>query len=117
MVERLTPLLGRFDTDSQRLLHFLLPDVLIQRLRSKNVLLTSFFVRGAIGHDPLGHDTTPIPTCPPASVDTSAGTKASLDQAEPHCRNQVDTVYIPGSSPENSAPFSSTGIATAGHHP
>src|SRR6478609_5141757 len=115
MVECLFPLLGRFDTNSKRFLHFVLADVLIERLRSKNILLTPLFVRGAIGYEPFHHSAT-LSICAPASVDTSGEAATPLGQAEPHCRNQEDIFYIPGSSQGNSAPFFSVGIASVGHH-
>src|SRR6185437_14860158 len=60
MVERFFSLFSRFDADSKRFLHFILADVLSERLRSKDVLLATLFVRGAIGEEPFGHGATPI---------------------------------------------------------
>src|SRR5690348_8083427 len=114
MVKRLFPLLRRFDTNSKRFLHFVLADILIERLRSKDILLTPLFVRGAIGYEPFHHSATLSllwSTCSPVSVDTSGEAAKFLDQAGPYCRNQEDIFYTPGSSQENCAPFFSIGIA------
>jgi hypothetical protein len=112
VIERFSPLLCRLDADPQRLLHALLPNILIKSLWTQGLLDAAFFLCQLGMHDSIAHDgwfsARLILFQDPGYISSAAVTRLGLDWV--YYRNQADRSCRLWSDPEGSVPFSLAGI-------